>query len=122
MSFVLLFAIFLTNGASAAGWERVPVLTTASLRGLSAASENVIWASGAGGTVIRTIDGGNTWTVETVKGAENLDFRGMHAFDGLTAIVMSSGKAEDGQARFYRTTDGGRNWKLVFEEKTRGVF
>lgn len=35
---------------------------TVSLRGLSVVDDKVAWASGVNGTVIRTIDGGQTWT------------------------------------------------------------
>ncbi|HKY27003.1 MAG TPA: hypothetical protein VJM12_03570, partial [Pyrinomonadaceae bacterium] len=31
------------------------------LRGISAVSESVAWASGAGSTVLRTADGGTSW-------------------------------------------------------------
>jgi photosystem II stability/assembly factor-like uncharacterized protein len=85
-------------------------------------SENIVWASGAGGTVLRTVDGGKNWSVMTVAGAEKLDFRGIRAFDDKTAVIMSSGKAEDGQARIYRTTDAGTTWTQVYEQKTPGVF
>src|ERR1700690_2388870 len=98
-------------------WQKLDVPTTASFRGLSAVSSDIVWASGTGGTIIRTTDGGATWSVRTVAGAEKLDFRGIHAFDANTAVIMSSGNAEDGQARIYRTTDGGENWKVVHEQK-----
>ena len=116
-SLVLLAAI--TAGAQ---WTKVDVPTTASLRGLSVINQNVIWASGTGGTVIKTIDGGKTWSVIVVPGAEKLDFRGIHAFDDKTALIMSSGPAEQGQARIYRTTDRGKNWQQVFEDKRAGIF
>lgn len=106
----------------ASSWQKISVPTTSSFRGLSAVSASIAWASGTNGTIIRTTDGGATWSVRTVAGAEKLDFRGIRAFDVNTAVIMSSGNAEDGQARIYRTTDGGENWKLVFEQKTRGVF
>src|SRR5215470_12044667 len=32
------------------------------LQAVSVVDEKVVWASGAGGTYVRTIDGGNTWT------------------------------------------------------------
>jgi photosystem II stability/assembly factor-like uncharacterized protein len=35
---------------------------------------------------------------------------------------MSSGPAEQGQARVYRTNDAGKHWDLVLEEKTAGAF
>jgi len=106
----------------AQSWQPVAVPTAASLRGLRAVSSDIIWASGTGGTVIRTLDGGQTWSVMSVPGAEKLDFRGIWAWDADTAFVMSSGKAEDGLARVYRTTNGGKDWVLVFEQKTPGVF
>lgn len=103
-------------------WQKIAVSASASFRGLSAVDANVVWASGTDGTVIRTTDGGETWSIRTVAGAEKLDFRGIRAFDAKTAILMSSGNAEDGQARIYRTADGGESWKLVYEQKTRGIF
>ena len=36
--------------------------STENLRGLSAVSSSVIWASGTHGTYLRTLDGGTTWT------------------------------------------------------------
>src|SRR5579863_2477566 len=43
-------------------WKRADVGTAASFRGLSVVSEDVVWASGTQGTVIRTVDSGKTWT------------------------------------------------------------
>jgi photosystem II stability/assembly factor-like uncharacterized protein len=98
------------------------VATTATFRGLSAVSADVVWASGTGGTVIRTLDGGKNWDVRVVAGAEKLDFRGIRAFDADHAVIMSTGNAEKGLARIYRTADGGRSWELTFDVKTAGVF
>lgn len=103
-------------------WKRMNVGTTASFRGLSAVSSNVVWASGTHGTVIRTVDGGKTWDVRQVAGAENQDFRGIRAFDGENAVIMSTGNAEKGLATIYRTSDGGKTWTLAFAPKTMGVF
>ena len=100
----------------------VNVPTTASLRGLSVVSREVVWASGTEGTVIRTVDGGKSWSVMQVPGAEALDFRGIKAFDDKTAVIISSGPAEKGQAKIYRTTDGGATWNQVFEERHAGIF
>jgi photosystem II stability/assembly factor-like uncharacterized protein len=103
-------------------WKRVGVATTASFRGLSAVSADVVWASGTGGTVIRTVDGGKNWDVRQVAGAENQDFRGTRAFDAENAVIMSTGNAEKGLATIYRTSDGGKTWTLVFAPKATGVF
>lgn len=114
--------LFVLTTVAAPQWTKLPVPTTAGLRGLSVVSEKVVWASGTGGTVIKTIDGGKTWSVIAVPGAEKLDFRGIHAFDDMNALIMSSGPAEQGQARIYRTADGGKSWQQVFEEKRLGIF
>jgi len=103
-------------------WQPVAVPTTASLRGLRVVSADIVWVSGAGGTVIRTLDGGRSWAVLRVPGAEKLDFRGVWAWDADSAFVMSSGKAEDGAARVYRTGNGGQDWTLALEQNTPGVF
>jgi hypothetical protein len=87
--------------------------TTAGLRGIHNVGGGVAWASGTGGTVLRTEDGGYLWqTCTTPPGAEKLDFRGIQAFDENTAIVMSSGPGD--QSRLYKTTDGCQTWKLLF--------
>jgi photosystem II stability/assembly factor-like uncharacterized protein len=118
---IALLALLLAN-AGLAQSTKVSVPTTASLRGLSVVSANVVWASGTGGTVIKTIDGGKTWSVIVVPGAETLDFRGIRAWDDKTALIISSGPAEKGQARIFWTQDGGNNWQQVFEEKRTGIF
>ena len=117
-----LLPVLLLAATAGAQWSRVNVPTTAGLRGLSVVNERVIWASGTGGTVIRTGDGGKTWAVLTVHDAEQLDFRGIHAFDDKAAVIISSGPAEKGQARIYRTSDGGKTWQEVFADKRVGVF
>src|SRR3546814_12041963 len=45
------------------------------LRGISAVDADVAWASGAKGTVLRTLDGGKHWRRIAVPGANDLDFR-----------------------------------------------
>ncbi|HTU33294.1 MAG TPA: hypothetical protein VMF66_05785 [Candidatus Acidoferrum sp.] len=103
-------------------WKQLNVGTAASFRGLSVVNDDVVWASGTQGTVIRTVDRGKTWDVRHVAGAENQDFRGIRAFDAQNAVIMSTGNAEKGLAAIYRTSDGGQSWTLSFAPKTTGVF
>src|SRR5262245_17681501 len=77
---------------------------TARLRGVSAVSESVAWASGSGSTVLRTTDGGVTWRKLTVT-SDKLDFRDVDAIDARTAYVLSIGNGAD--SRIYKTTDAG---------------
>src|SRR5258708_19961444 len=94
--------------------------TTAPLRGVSAVSGRVAWASGAQGTVLRTVDGGNRWEKVSVPGAEALDFRDIQAFDAEKAFVLSIGPGE--QSRIYKTIDGGKTWKLQFTNPHANAF
>jgi photosystem II stability/assembly factor-like uncharacterized protein len=112
---ILLFAITVP-----AQWVKQTVNTTAGFRGLSVVNEKVIWASGTAGTVIRTIDGGKTWTVMQVPEAGKLDFRDIEAFDANTAYILSIGNGD--ASRIYKTTDGGTTWKLQFKNTNEKAF
>lgn len=105
-----------------AQWQTLPVSTTAHFRAVSAANKNVVWIGGTGGTFLRTTNGGNSWQVGTVPGAERCDFRDVQAIDAQTAVLMSAGPAEQGQARIYRTTNGGQTWAMTYETKRSGIF
>lgn len=90
----------------------------ASLRGLSVVSDNIVWVSGSGGSVGRSVDGGETWIWNKVKGFEKTDFRDIEAFDKNTAIIMGVASP----AYILKTTDGGENWKVVYENKDTSMF
>ena len=89
-----------------------------SLRGLSVVNDNVVWVSGNNGMVGKTTNGGKNWKWITVKGFEKADFRDIEAFDAKTAIIMAIADP----AYILKTTDGGDSWKLVYENKTKGMF
>ena len=54
----------------------------------------------------------------TVKGFEKMEFRDIEAFDANTAVIM--GIVEP--SCILRTTDGGQNWKIVFQSTAKGMF
>ena len=89
------------------------------LRGVSAVSEQVAWASGAGSTVLRTVNGGLTWQRFIIT-SDTLDFRDIDAIDAQTAYVMSIGNGP--ASRIYKTTDGGTTWKVQFRNKDEKAF
>ncbi|MGH7494906.1 MAG: WD40/YVTN/BNR-like repeat-containing protein [bacterium] len=93
-------------------WQLIDSGTRASFRGLSVPSDSVIWVTGTRGTFVHSFDGGKTWQADSMAGATHLDFRDVHAVDAHTVYMMSAGPGE--RSRIYKTTDGGRSWKLQF--------
>jgi photosystem II stability/assembly factor-like uncharacterized protein len=86
--------------------------TTESLRGVSAVSQEMAWASGTHGTYLRTTNAGRTWQPAQVPGAATLDFRAVVAFSADEAFLMSAGPGD--QSRIYHTADAGQHWSLEF--------
>jgi photosystem II stability/assembly factor-like uncharacterized protein len=107
-----IMAIVTALTLAAAGWTDQPSGVTARLRGVSAVSDRVAWASGSGGTVLRTGDAGATWQSINIPGAEKLDFRDIDAVSEPIAYVLSIGSGES--SRIYKTIDSGRTWTLQF--------
>ena len=111
ISILLLFA--------APRWTMQNSGVTARLRGVSAVSERVAWASGSGSTVLRTIDGGLTWQKLTVT-TDALDFRDIDAVDAQTAYLLAAGNGP--ASRIYKTTDAGKTWTMQFKAEDPKVF
>jgi len=105
-------------GEGDVAWELQDSGVEVSLRGLSAVSERVAWASGADGTWVRTADGGASWQQGRIPGAEELGVRDVHAFDDRHALALTIASP----GRIYRTHDGGDSWEMVFEDDRAGVF
>lgn len=85
------------------------------LQAVAAVNENVGWASGLDGAVVRTLDGGASWqrlSGPGGAGSETLQFRDIHAFDADTAYLLAAGEGD--LSRIYRTDDGGASWRLQF--------
>lgn len=92
-------------------WSTLTSDVAATLRGVSAVSDTVAFASGSGSTVLRTADGGRTWHVLTVT-TERLDFRDVDTIDARTAYLLSIGTGP--ASRIYKTTDAGATWTLQY--------
>jgi photosystem II stability/assembly factor-like uncharacterized protein len=98
--------------APAPHWVAQSSGVTARLRGVSAISDRVAWASGGGGTVLRTADGGATWQKLAVPDADTLDFRDVDAVSDTSAYILSIGPGP--ASRIYKTSDAGAHWVLQF--------
>ena len=98
------------------------------LRAVSAATShdsagheiNSVWTSGSNSVILRSLDEGKTWKRLYIRGAEDLDFRGLKALDDKIVYAMSSGEGE--KSRIYKTTDSGETWELQFTDKRKAFF
>ena len=108
-----------SSAKSAPVWQMVDVdCKQASLRGLHVLDTQHIFASGSKGIVVHSVDGGANWNVQSVTGAEELDFRDIHAIDANNVLIISSGTP----ARIYRSSDGCRTWTKVCERPDPSFF
>jgi photosystem II stability/assembly factor-like uncharacterized protein len=112
--------IGLYGSTAFAQWQTQTVDTKADFRGLCVVSPSCAWVSGTKGTYARTTDGGKTWTVGTVPGADKLDFRDVEAFGETTAYLLSAGPGD--ASRIYKTIDGGTTWALQFKNADAAAF
>src|SRR6185295_7821260 len=121
-SLSVMFLLFFTGLTYAQrSFPVVEMLTSGaktSLRGLSVVNDNVVWVSGSNGTVGKTTNGGKNWKWYNVKGFEKREFRDIEAFDATTALII----AVDEPGYILKTNDGGESWKVVYENKTKGMF
>jgi photosystem II stability/assembly factor-like uncharacterized protein len=112
---LLLSSLFFSSAVFAQdAWKKVDSGVTVELRGLSVVNRHVAWASGAKGTVIRTVDGENWQNVSislSLPETSQLDFRDIQGIDKFTAIAMSAGPGK--ASTIYKTTDGGAHWEQM---------
>lgn len=115
----LLIAFVLSSQPLKPGWVSQHSGVNARLRGISAVTDRVVWASGSASTVLRTTDGGTTWQKLFVT-EDQLDFRDIDALDANVAYVLSIGNGP--ASRIYKTVDGGSTWTLQFQNEDPKAF
>jgi len=94
--------------------------TAERLQAISPVDEQVVWASGTGGTYALTTDGGNTWHAAVVPGAETLELRDVQGVSDKVAYLLSAGTGD--QSRIYQTKDGGGTWTVQFVNQDPSAF
>jgi photosystem II stability/assembly factor-like uncharacterized protein len=95
-----------------AQWVAQTSGTTSTLRGIRVVNNDVVWACGVSGVVLKTTNGGTTWNTltPTLSTATNYS---IEAFDSTTAWVTGTvGGSAD--VSIWKTTDGGATWALQY--------
>ncbi len=101
--FVLLFA---ANVFAQPSWTAQTSPVTTDLNSVWAPSTDVCWMCGPTGVVIRTTNGGSTWTQNNAGLAGN-DFYSIYAFDADNCWAGA------GDGGLWHTTNGGANWSFI---------
>jgi photosystem II stability/assembly factor-like uncharacterized protein len=112
----------LVAGSAHAEWRAIDLpRKDVTLRAVAVEGAGRFSVSGSKGTFATTADGGRSWRLADMPGAESLDFRG-HASAGGALVAMSAGPAEEGRAKLFRSADGGVSWTLAHETKDTSAF
>ncbi len=117
---MLLLCTLFVAGSALGDWQTQTTGTTGTLHAVSAVNGNVCWLAGESGKIIRTVDGGNTWSLVNsgIIGTQDIS-----AFEGISDnIAFASTTLSDSSTALYRTTNAGSPWDLVFSERAGFIF
>jgi photosystem II stability/assembly factor-like uncharacterized protein len=101
-------------------WTAQTSGVTTSLNCVSTVDANVGWIGGDGGVVLRTTNGGTTWTNVTSSTIGTLGIYAICAIDANICIATTSTTTAPTTTYVYRTSNGGTNWTQVFTEANGG--
>ena len=115
---LLLSAFCLLPTAAAASWTRQPTGTMAWLHGVYFLDQNRGWVAGSGGTLLETIDGGQTWRKLYPLTKDNLRdvYFANEKVGWLVAErdVLKLKTNDEPRTYLLKTQDGGSSWQRVF--------
>ena len=116
-SFLIVLFVASTALAQTGTWAKQPAGTMAWLHAVFFFDQNRGWAAGGKGTLLQTLDGGNTWKS---RGAPTDDLvRDIFFIDEKNGWIVCEVNLyqlqhnDDPRAYLMKTTDGGENWKRI---------
>ncbi|MEK9182905.1 MAG: Ig-like domain-containing protein [Patescibacteria group bacterium] len=98
------FVIFSAPPAQAAGWVAQSSGITTNLRSMDMVDSAVGFAVGDGGKILKTTNGGQTWSV-VYTGSGDIYY-------GIDMVSANTGWAVGLSGKIIKTTDGGSNWSI----------
>ena len=92
-----------------------------SLRALSSSSDgNILYATGSNGVILRSADGGKSWSRLHIVNADTADFRCVQSFGADIAYAFSVGN--DNKSHIYKTSDAGKTWSTQYSDPRPAFF
>ncbi|MCW8811479.1 MAG: YCF48-related protein [Ignavibacteriaceae bacterium] len=111
---LLIFFYIIDAQAQQPGWVQISSGTSADLFSIHVTKDSVAYATGSGGTILKSTDGGLTWSTLNSNVVSNLF--DVFALDQLNVIAVGDGST------IIRTTDGGNSWNLVASGVTETLY
>lgn len=108
----VLLIVFTSFNLFGQSWTNITPSLNLSYRGVHFADENLGYAVGDNGTIIRTVDGGATWTTAPSSPDSLGWLDGVFCFSLDTVFVSNRTPSA-----LYRTTDGGATWVQLTVEQ-----
>jgi photosystem II stability/assembly factor-like uncharacterized protein len=114
---LLLLLVAVPALGQSGNWARQPAGTMAWLHSVFFLDQNRGWAVGSKGTVLQTLDGGNTWqhrgasTDDVVRDIFFIDERNGWLVVEVNAYQLKT--ADEPRAYLMKTIDGGEHWKRI---------
>lgn len=114
---LLLSFLCLSVPAQTGAWTRQRVGSLAWLHAVFFLDENRGWAGGSRGTLLATIDGGNSWQIRSQPTPDVL--RDIYFTDDQNGWLLCEANVydlkskDDPRTYLMRTSDGGENWKRI---------
>jgi len=103
-------------------WQRLgsaATLPDVDLSIVSAADAYVVWVVGPGGMILKTSNGGQTWTQQAEGMFPTFDFQDVFALDRLHVWAVAADSINN-KALIIHTTNGGRRWEISGEAAIPG--
>ena len=117
---LFIFVIVLSFGTTAQNWYPVSVPTTSKLLAIDFPSSSVGYIVGEDTTILKTTDGGQTWSQLSTNGIQTQSLAyaitDVHFVDELIGFIVV------GYSGTYKTIDGGQSWALVAGQTSNMCF
>ena len=94
------------------GWQEIPTGVTENLFGVACLDKNEVVACGENGKILKTVDGGETWTVKHEKdGYDMIHVAFADAQVGYACGDSCWWNSDNHKGVIVKTTDGGETWQ-----------
>src|SRR5574343_252820 len=120
ITIILLFLSFLTFAKEKDVYVTYfNTLPNISIRALEVLNDSTVWFAANNGVWGYTENTGKSWKIDSIKYENKLpEFRSIAVLDANTVLLLSI----ESPALLYKTTDKGKNWKLVYINTTKEIF